>query len=135
MLQFLGTIKNADVHVDSFFKVDVPVTFSFATYYHNPARIIDSDERPMYKFDHPPSRCIPSLSILTQICSNNLLYCKWPDGIVSVSVSEIRVCSSLFSSLYTQFQWGSMCYILHLPKRTMIDLELRTLICNHLPSK
>ena len=48
MLQFLGTIKNADVHVDSFLKVYVLVTFSFATYYHDAARIIDPDERLMH---------------------------------------------------------------------------------------
>jgi hypothetical protein len=48
MLQLLRTTKNADVHVDSFFKVNVSVTFPSATSHHNPARIMDLDERPSH---------------------------------------------------------------------------------------
>jgi hypothetical protein len=48
MLQLLRIIKNVDVHGDSFFKVNVSVTFPSATSHHNPARIMDLDEKPSH---------------------------------------------------------------------------------------
>jgi hypothetical protein len=91
-MQLLRTLKNADVHVENF-KVNVSVIFPSATYHHNPARIMDLDERPSHQLDHPLSVSGP---LCTQTPSDGIVLSK------DINISQVGHPSQILCNEGTQ---------------------------------